>query len=1445
MASSSIALLIQYVQQLRELADTAGTARPQIEAVTQALENLARHAVKQAHGGTIFTPPTRAELDALDQSLRKIESLSSAYKMLGSEIRMAALAVPQVARQISRLTQPVPLAPQVPLENIKAMRVPVTGDVAQLAGNEYRLMSALDIGIQNVTQQYSKMGFTVGSTKAQLDLINNAWQLQIELLKNVGGKLDLVKNVQARVGAFTGTQMAQTPLAGELETRLGPARFEAFNKELQRMGFSMENLNNVQIDAVNNVGRFSFAVTNQSGAVKAATFHFDRFGREVGQTYTRFKSFEDALASNISKVLRWSIAVGLVFGAMAKARQMITDMTALQDAMADVAVITGDYQSAMTEYFDSISQVAMNTGTNIMDVSKSVTAAMRAASGASESERAANAFNMLGDAAALAKLGNLSVAESSDILIASLRQMNMSMTDGDILLNKWIAVSRNAYVSLADLGQGFASASAAAEGAGVDVDMLNGLIAAMSEATKLSAEQSANSMRILFTSLQTPQAQEALQKYGIAVKDTDGELRDMADILVDINALITDFGDGAVLSEKAVNALGYALGGEGSRNATKMVALLKNLGRAFEISGISAKASGELDAALAIKTDTLKTSVEKLQTAFAAWAKTLGHEGGLLDFMTKITEGVTWLVTALSSLTKALGPATTAMLTFIAAWSIGTKVALPQRLGAMGENIFYAGVQRGGMLGGMQQKAGAAISEHPQAATSAIYGIVAGISQGLATGDWTRAAGVGIGTAFGHLVGGPVGGIIGAAIGDAFAEAAKFALADIGLGEPKTIAGMTKEEILTELKGRIFGPGFIGGIVEPLTKWIGGAQAKEMPEEDFLRTIIKTWSKEAPGYARANELIAALDKLTAVEAAQAEFGAPVAQPEMVQRYRGYQQQYMPELAQQFRERRAKMPFELARGEIESSREYGDMLERMQTLGNSMLPIFDAMTAGMELNGEAVGSASDMFTKMGTDMLDWSDESISFILDLATSISALRNEESMTAQQTQELADRLREFPEIYRAMAAAEVRKAFTIPGFQDFRENTQAEFDEIIAMARELQEQFIAQLGLPPEAFTDLEAWAAFAGAKFQWVEGVMQQFVSQAKQDFEEVKNAQEDAFNVRRLKDVDPSKMAEIAKQNRYWVEYLARLKGLTAQQYLNMEGEQFNLILGPGNVLQQLYSTSEAMLFTLQDIQDVEEKQLEGMWNIPTGATFWVPLTSLFYQQGQGGGGFPELPELLPPTTRTADNTGDIAGSSRGALGYLSSMTTALQDIKHYGGDQMIAIDLTPLQQFLSDFEMRRVEEVGVWLKKGEGKETERAQDIWGVLGDTLNKVVAFLANPASMLPKEIEPAWSAVEGFLHTLTDLVLGPSPAAVAREAGKPKGGGLEAPMPYAARPEQMMPVNVDVSIPNIRGDFTIQNTVTLDGRAISSYVNRILATALARIARATGTATTTRTAR
>jgi len=219
----------------------------------------------------------------------------------------------------------------------------------------------------------------------------------------------------------------------------------------------------------------------------------------------------------------------------------------------------------------------------------------------------------------------------------------------------------------------------------------------------------------------------------------------------------------------------------------------------------------------------------------------------------------------------------------------------------------------------------------------------------------------------------------------------------------------------------------------------------------------------------------------------------------------------------------------------------------------------------------------------------------------------------------------------------------------------------------------------------------------------------------------------------------------------------------------------------------------------------------MWNIPSGATFWVPITSLFYQQGGGGGGFPELPELIPPTQRTARNTDDIAATGGMSLEALRAILEALR----------------------------------------EAKPTELPVEEWAPEALALQKewedtVGTFPTVPVPEIPEPVEPAWYGKEAL--EILPLMM------EAQEAPEETGEFWSTFMEFLGRfgetgvgwgitpPPTDIPslgpttTDVTVDIPKIDVETTIQNNVMLDGRQIASFVNRVVEKAMARMLRAKG---------
>ena len=116
----------------------------------------------------------------------------------------------------------------------------------------------------------------------------------------------------------------------------------------------------------------------------------------------------------------------------------------------------------------------------------------------------------------------------------------------------------------------------------------------------------------------------------------------------------------------------------------------------------------------------------------------------------------------------------------------------------------------------------------------------------------------------------------------------------------------------------------------------------------------------------------------------------------------------------------------------------------------------------------------------------------------------------------------------------------------------------------------------------------------------------------------------FNLERLRDIEPEQF-DLAMRTILptWEARLAAIPGFEEEKELQ------TFFVGEQDVLRQQLATQTAMSYTLQDILDVEKDQLEGMWNIPSGVTMRVPLTSMDlmrWMKGSAAGGVPT--DMMP-------------------------------------------------------------------------------------------------------------------------------------------------------------------------------------------------------------------------
>ena len=470
----------------------------------------------------------------------------------------------------------------------------------------------------------------------------------------------------------------------------GEVGIKNLQTRLEALGVTEVNSINATRELSNGITSMSVRMTESSGAVVRGTIHMDKYGNVLKDTSQRFRSFGDAVGTNIIKVTRWALATGIVYGAVRQLNQVFKELIEIQSQLADVQVALGQEQGNLNSVFEAALEIANLTSSSVGGVVEAYALAYRATgSYTNEADRLAVTNSLLQESMILSKLAGTDQATALDTLTGALRQTGMALDQGRDLLDKWVFVSRQANVSLDTLAQTYAIVGSTAQGVGIEMEELNALAATLAEATGLSATETGNAIRGIISGFQSATAEQTLARFGIATRDATGQLRDFMDLYWEL-AQLTQSG---VLSERDISEIAQAVGG-GYRRAAQVETLFKNNQRVLQLTAEQANASGAASEALEIKMATLESAITRLGNAFTKFAQTLGMEGGFLGVITGIIDGMTGLLNIITDLVGGLGEATPAVLAFAAAWAVLSS--------GRGQEMFKGLINApiGGLLGG-------------------------------------------------------------------------------------------------------------------------------------------------------------------------------------------------------------------------------------------------------------------------------------------------------------------------------------------------------------------------------------------------------------------------------------------------------------------------------------------------------------------------------------------------------------------------------------------------------------------------------------------------------------------------------------------------------------------------------------------------------------------------
>lgn len=274
------------------------------------------------------------------------------------------------------------------------------------------------------------------------------------------------------------------------------------------------------------------------------------------------KEFDSSLGKATNRVVAFGAAAAIFTGVARATRAFAESIVEVDKNLAAINVNLGQSDANLKKFGANIFNVARQTGQTFEVASEA--AAELARQGLSAEET----IKRLKDALILSRIAGLDSAASVSALTAAINSFNKEALTSSEIVNKFAAVDTRFAVSSKDLAEAVSRVGSTAQAAGVGIDQLIGLVTSLQQTTARGGSVIGNGLRTIFTRIQaSPETVNALEGIGVAIKNTDGSLRDGVSILKDYAAARDRVGeaeraalDNTVAGMRQINILKALLG---------------------------------------------------------------------------------------------------------------------------------------------------------------------------------------------------------------------------------------------------------------------------------------------------------------------------------------------------------------------------------------------------------------------------------------------------------------------------------------------------------------------------------------------------------------------------------------------------------------------------------------------------------------------------------------------------------------------------------------------------------------------------------------------------------------------------------------------------------------------------------------------------------------------
>lgn len=347
-----------------------------------------------------------------------------------------------------------------------------------------------------------------------------------------------------------------------------------------------------------------------------------------------------ALGRAFKQFTLYHIAVRSVKTAL---REAVHTVKELDKYLTEQAMVTGLTREQTYGLVKEYQNLALQCGATTKEIASVATEYMKQGKTVQES------LTLTKAAVSAAKVARVSVSDSVNYLTTALNGFRLSAEDAMRVSDKFAAVAASSATDYDELAIALSKVASQANLAGMSIDYTTALLTKGLETTREAPETMGTALKTIIARMRElsdygetlegdtdiNNVESQLSYVGIALRDTNGELRSTQDVLDELGKKWD------TLNKNQQAAMAKALAG--TRQQSRLIAMMDDYERVIELQEISQRSAGATAAQAGVYLEGIEASMNKIQVA---WEKiimtvtdseiiinTISSIGDLLDFI--------------------------------------------------------------------------------------------------------------------------------------------------------------------------------------------------------------------------------------------------------------------------------------------------------------------------------------------------------------------------------------------------------------------------------------------------------------------------------------------------------------------------------------------------------------------------------------------------------------------------------------------------------------------------------------------------------------------------------------------------------------------------------------------------------------------------------------------